>query len=431
MIQFILHARNYYVPKEQRQILRIILMPPVYAIVSFFSYRFFRAYTYYQLVVVVYESLVLAAFLMLLLQFIGESDAEQRKVLLAKEKRKIPIPFCCIRFRPSKPYFLHALKWSVLQYSLLRPLISLAGVITNAFGVLCPTQYSVYFAEVYLDSVDFVSISVALYGLIVFYALVKERLAGKQPLLKFLSIKGIVMITFYQSFLFSILQDYKVIKATAYWTAENVADGLQALCTCCEMVIFSLIFLKAFSHKPYKSERPAGAPHTSVFWAFIDSINYSDFVMEGWYGIVFTVRYILGRPGTHSARGPLNIEDAFQGEVKKSNSHESTSSGTPMRYVGARASSDSDDEGARGPYHAQPEVESSLPSTAFRGGVGRASTEGEAFERQQQQQQQQFQRQAEYPPEMQEDAEAYERRTAAEDAWARQQQKYGSRTAQQ
>jgi hypothetical protein len=64
--------------------------------------------------------LLYQAFLMLLLQFIGESDAEQRKVLLAKEKRKIPIPFCCIRFRPSKPYFLHALKWSVLQCELIQ-----------------------------------------------------------------------------------------------------------------------------------------------------------------------------------------------------------------------------------------------------------------------------------------------------------------------
>lgn len=63
------------------------------------------------------------------------------------------------------------------------------------------------------------------------------------------------MITFYQSFVFSILQDYGVMsvkfvdrsgalsdaflhphsKETAYWTAENVADGLQALCTCCEV----------------------------------------------------------------------------------------------------------------------------------------------------------------------------------------------------
>ena len=30
-------------------------MPPVYAIISFFSYRFFRSYTYYSLVEVAYE----------------------------------------------------------------------------------------------------------------------------------------------------------------------------------------------------------------------------------------------------------------------------------------------------------------------------------------------------------------------------------------
>ena len=39
---------------------------------------------------------------------------------------------------------------------------------------------------------------IALYGLIVFYALTKDELKGKRPLAKFLSIKLIVMFTFYQ-----------------------------------------------------------------------------------------------------------------------------------------------------------------------------------------------------------------------------------------
>lgn len=42
--------RHYTVPGEQRQILRILYMPPVYAVISFFSYRFFRDYTYYDLI---------------------------------------------------------------------------------------------------------------------------------------------------------------------------------------------------------------------------------------------------------------------------------------------------------------------------------------------------------------------------------------------
>ena len=50
----------------------------------------------------------------------------------------------------------------------------------------------------YLDALDFVSISVALYGLIVFAALCRKQMDGQQPVAKFLSIKGIVMLTFYQ-----------------------------------------------------------------------------------------------------------------------------------------------------------------------------------------------------------------------------------------
>ena len=46
--------------------------------------------------------------------------------------------------------------------------------------------------------------SVALYGLILFYGLTKEELKGRRPLSKFLSIKLIVMFTFYQSFVVSL-----------------------------------------------------------------------------------------------------------------------------------------------------------------------------------------------------------------------------------
>jgi hypothetical protein len=48
--------------------------------------------------------------------------------------------------------------------------------------------------------------SVALYGLFLFYGLTKEELEGRRPLAKFLSIKLIVMFTFYQSFIVSYLR---------------------------------------------------------------------------------------------------------------------------------------------------------------------------------------------------------------------------------
>ena len=45
--------------------------------------------------------------------------------------------------------------------------------------------------------------SIALYGLLVFYGLMAEELKGKRPVAKFLSIKLIVMFTFYQMFVVS------------------------------------------------------------------------------------------------------------------------------------------------------------------------------------------------------------------------------------
>lgn len=71
LITIIGHARNYNRPLEQRQIIRVLLLPPVYAIVSFLSYRFYRSYTYYEVSETVYEALAIAAFLMLMLQVSG------------------------------------------------------------------------------------------------------------------------------------------------------------------------------------------------------------------------------------------------------------------------------------------------------------------------------------------------------------------------
>lgn len=80
----------------------------------------------------------------------------------------------------------------------------------------------------------FVSRSIALYGLLVFYGLVSEELKGRRPLAKFLAIKLIVMATFYQSFAFKFLSG-RVIKPTQFWTATNIANGLNALAICIEV----------------------------------------------------------------------------------------------------------------------------------------------------------------------------------------------------
>ncbi|KAG1761407.1 organic solute transporter Ostalpha-domain-containing protein [Suillus occidentalis] len=281
--------KNYTKPNEQRQILRILYMPPVYAVISFFSYRYFRSYTYYALIEVAFDQAVtLSAFLLLLIEFAIER----------KDKRPLPIPFCCWRYRPTKPYFMYTLKWSVLQYVIIRPAVSIAGIICQVYNVLCESgPYSIYFANVYLEAVDFVSISVALYGLLLFYGLTKEELTGRRPLAKFLSIKLIVMFTFYQSFIFSALEG-RVIQATQYWTAANIADGLNALAICVEMVFFSILMMWAYTSNEY---RIAGNKKTSI---------WRDFVTEIGGSLKFFFNYARGDSSTHSSK-KMNFAQAF------------------------------------------------------------------------------------------------------------------------
>lgn len=304
------HCRNYTNRAEQRQILRILYMPPVYAIISFFSYRFFRSYTYYSLVEVAYESITLSAFLLLLIEYVASTATGHSAdgALARKDKSSLPIPFCCWRYRPTKAYFMYTIKWSVLQYVIIRPAVTIAGIICEARGVLCEAAgFDPHWANVYLEAIDFASISVALYGLLLFYGLTKEELANRRPLAKFLSIKLIVMFTFYQSFVFHALET-RGIKATRYWTSTNIANGLNALAICIEMVFFSILMWWAYNVKEYVV---AGQPPTSIWRPLWDSINFADFAQEIWGSLKFFIDYLRGVPTAPNHGHRMGMAQAF------------------------------------------------------------------------------------------------------------------------
>ncbi|KAH8921828.1 DUF300-domain-containing protein [Atractiella rhizophila] len=295
---------------EQRQVIRILLMPPVYAIISFLGYRFFREYTYFEVVRDTYEAFAIAAFLVLILLYVGQSPIEQREAMMKKEKQSLPLPFCCWRYRPSKPYFLWAIKWSVLQFVFLKPLESLASVITEAFNVYCVESMSYHFAHVYILSIDFVIVSVALYGLLVLYGLAKEDLEGRRPLAKFLTIKLSIFLTFYQGFVFTVLAHYNVITATEYWTVSNISNGLNALCTTIEMVLFSLLQFWAFNYHEYKLVIQDERPPTSFWKSFLHSQNYTDFIIDFYYASHFFVDKVRGKAYTSSKTERRAVETA-------------------------------------------------------------------------------------------------------------------------
>ncbi|CAG8847991.1 6485_t:CDS:2, partial [Racocetra persica] len=95
------HLQFYHKPNHQRYIVRILFMIPIYSIISWLSYRYFRYSTYYETIRDCYEAFVIAAFFTLLVQYVGDSPEEQKKKLRGRKKAKLPMPCCCITYSPT------------------------------------------------------------------------------------------------------------------------------------------------------------------------------------------------------------------------------------------------------------------------------------------------------------------------------------------
>ncbi|KAJ2888318.1 hypothetical protein IWW38_004964, partial [Coemansia aciculifera] len=258
------HLKHYTVPRQQRHIVRIILMIPIYSIISFLSYRFYREAPYYTAVRNCYEAFVIASFYMLMLQYIGDSTADQKQAMLEKRGLKWTFPLNCFVMNPAGRRTFVLLKWGILQYVVVSPTDTLVTIVTHARGVFCPNSMSPKYAHVWVLVVDFISITVAMYALVSLYRVIKEDIKEHKPLRKFAAIKVIVFLTFWEGLVISLLgsNTLHVIKGSKYWSKDNVVDGLTALVICIEMVLFAGLFIWAFPVAPYK--RPAGTHRTPM-----------------------------------------------------------------------------------------------------------------------------------------------------------------------
>lgn len=186
------HLRNYNKPSFQRYYVRIILMIPVYSIVSFLGYRYDNYSTYFELALDFYEAFVIASFFILILNMLGEQEGREKDVLSRGKRHTALFPMCCLHFYTTSWWFLETVKWCVLQYVVIEPLLAVVSVVLEATGHLCPDSWSLKFGHIYLAFVEFVSITLATYILIQFYIVIRHDIKEYKPLWKFVAIKLVV-----------------------------------------------------------------------------------------------------------------------------------------------------------------------------------------------------------------------------------------------
>ncbi|KFA68108.1 hypothetical protein S40285_02538 [Stachybotrys chlorohalonatus IBT 40285] len=259
--QILRHATNYTAPKHQKQIIRILFMVPVYSISCTCSIRWYTEHVYIAAGYEFYESLVIAAFYILMCQNIRSEWDEVRKVFNLLTPRKWIMPLrlfhmCFRRSRKGQPS--DGLKWfnivtvAVLQFVVVKFFGALAKCITEAIDVYCAESNSTQHASIWIQIVELVSLAIAMIFLLQFYEQIKVALKEQNPLLKLLAIKLVVFLFYLQSFIFARLTASDgALQPTDRISYPSLAAGLPNAILCFEMLVVSIIHIWAYPTKPY------------------------------------------------------------------------------------------------------------------------------------------------------------------------------------
>lgn len=132
------------------------------------------------------------------------------------------------------------------QFVILRPLLSVLVIFLEWMGLY--EGLISWTVTLVLN----VSVSLAMYSLVVFYHLFHAELAPHNPLAKILCIKGVVFFSFWQGVALQLLAAAGIIRAEHIWLEINqIEEAYQNIFVCVEMVGFAILQQYAFSVQEY------------------------------------------------------------------------------------------------------------------------------------------------------------------------------------
>ncbi|GAB1601728.1 transmembrane protein 184C-like [Argonauta hians] len=247
------HLIHYTQSHLQRHIIRILWMVPVYALNAWFALRFPHAAIYLDTLRECYEAYVIYNFMSYLLSYLYNEYSLEIVISLKGQVNHF-FPFCLLPAWPMGREFIRNCKHGVLQYTIIRPTTTVLALITELFGKYDEGEFNEDSAWPYLVFINNASQVWAMYNLILFYKAVKEELRPINPIPKFLCVKAVVFLSFWQAVLIAFLVKTGIIEEQANWgyySIEMVASGIQDFCICLEMFLAAIAHYFSFSHKPF------------------------------------------------------------------------------------------------------------------------------------------------------------------------------------
>ncbi|GER41925.1 hypothetical protein STAS_18670 [Striga asiatica] len=237
------HLLNYTEPIYQRYTVRIIFMVPVYALMSFLSLVLNESTIYFNSIREIYEAWVIYNFLSLCLAWVGGPGAVVVSLSGKVLKPNWCLMTCCFPPLPLDGRFIRRCKQGCLQFVILKPILVVVTLVLYAKGKYEDGNFNPLQSYLYLTIIYTFSYSVALYALALFYVACRDLLEPFNPVPKFIIIKSVVFLTYWQGVLVFLAAKSGFIKDT-----KEAAD-FQNFIICVEMLIAAIGHLYAFPYK--------------------------------------------------------------------------------------------------------------------------------------------------------------------------------------
>jgi len=241
--EIFLHLTHWYMPDVQKYVVRVLWMVPIYSLQSWLSLRFHNASVLLDTIRGVYEAYVICSFVYYLIGLMG-GEASMAETLRKKNARygqhspRILVHLGVCKDWSMGEEFLIKIKHGVLQYVVLKTLLTVVTVILEATGLYredslvkgIDWKSGYFYVAIFLNF----SISYALYCLVKLFYAIKGDLTSPvnwHPAGKFICIKvshvGVCICLYY---CLSIWQFYDVPHCHFYLFVCSFAR-LRALCS--------------------------------------------------------------------------------------------------------------------------------------------------------------------------------------------------------
>ncbi len=258
------HLVHWTEPRAQIPIVRIVMMIPVYALMSWLAIVLAPYAIYFDLIRDAYESLVLYEFFRLLQHHfleeapralgVAEADATLADYLRQYEATPWPFPLCLAPLLVPDHRFFGVVRGCLLQYVLLKPVLSFMAVLLSIRGQYHAGRLDWHDGYLWIQVVLNLSICLALYMLLVFYRLVSRVVARRNALWQLLSIKILIFFIFWQSLAISVLCFFGLVPPLGAWDVARTQLTLENALICGEMCALSVAHLWIYAVEPYRTE---------------------------------------------------------------------------------------------------------------------------------------------------------------------------------